>query len=62
MRVWLLILLLAGCEKPSRRALALDLGRIPGEGQLRTDVIGDNIVETATFVLVEAENTSKNGA
>ena len=62
MRAWILLLLLVGCEKPSRRTLDLELVRITGEGKLRTDVIGDNITETATFVLVDAENTSKDGA
>jgi len=61
-RAWILLLLLVGCEKTSRRTLDLELVRITGEGKLRTDVIGDNITETATFVLVDAENTSKDGA
>ena len=64
---WLLLglaldLSLVACEKPSRRQLDLDLVRITGEGKLRTDVVGDAIQETATFVLVDAENTGKEGA
>jgi hypothetical protein len=58
----LIVLSILACEKPSRRALDLDLVRITGEGKLRTDVVGDNVTETATFVLVDAENTSKDGA
>jgi hypothetical protein len=63
-RAWSLLLLLPvlACEKPSRRQLDLDLVRITGEGKLRTDVVGDAIQETATFVLVDAENTGKDGA
>jgi len=59
---WVLVLLIAACEKPSRRDLDLDLVRITGEGKLRTDTVGDAIEETATFVLVDAENTGKEGA
>ncbi|MEO6773850.1 MAG: hypothetical protein ABI467_12685 [Kofleriaceae bacterium] len=67
MRAWSVLLvlpsvLLIGCEKPSRRHLDLDLVRITGEGKLRTDVVGDAVQETATFVLVDAENTAKEGA
>ena len=63
--MWLLLIAVAGfgaCEKPSRRQLDLALVRITGEGKLRTDVVGDAIQETATFVLVDAENTGKEGA
>lgn len=62
MRLVCLLLLVAACEKPSRRQLDLDLVRITGEGKLRTDTVGDAIEETATFVLVDAENTGKEGA
>jgi len=58
----LLLLLLVACDKPSRKQLDLDLVKITGEGKLRTDVIGDDIQETATFVLVDAQNTSTDGA
>lgn len=59
--VWLAGLLIA-CGKPARRELELDLIRITGEGKLRTDTVGDTVEETATFVLVDAENTGKEGA
>jgi hypothetical protein len=59
---WLLLLAFFGCEKQTRKSLDLDLVRITGEGKLRTDLIGDNTIETATFVLVDAENTAKDGA
>lgn len=61
-RAWMLLLALVACEKSSRRQLDLDLVRITGEGKLRTDVVGDAIQETATFVLVDAENSGKEGA
>ena len=62
MRAWLLLVLLVACEDPSRRQLDLDLVHITGEGKLRTDVVGDAIQETATFVLVDAENAGREGA
>ena len=54
--------MVAACDRQTRKDLDLDLVRITGEGKLRTDVVGDNTVETATFVLVDAENTAKDGA
>lgn len=59
--VWLAGLVIA-CGKPARRELELGLIRITGEGKLRTDTVGDTVEETATFVLVDAENTGKEGA
>ncbi len=63
MRTWLVLCLLLACEKPSRRQLDLDRIRVTGEGKLRTDTVGGGeFSETATFVLVDAENTSTDGA
>ncbi len=59
--LWL-ALILAACGKPARHQLDLDFIKITGEGKLRTDTVGDTVMETATFVLVDAENTSKDGA
>jgi len=53
-----------GCSR-SRPARALDLDaiRIPGAARMRTDVVGDGAFSsTATFVLVDAENTAAEGA
>lgn len=54
--------LIVACGEPTRRELALDLIKITGEGKLRTDTVGDTVKETATFVLVDAENTGNEGA
>lgn len=62
LRGLLVLLALAGCEDTTRRSLDLDLVKITGQGKLRTDAIGDQVQETATFVLVDAENTGKDGA
>ncbi len=55
---------LAACgrSKPARH-LDLDAIRISGDARMRTDVVGDGkFASTATFVLVDAENTSADGA
>ena len=55
---------LAGCRhsKPARN-LDLDQIRLTGDARLRTDVVGDGkFASTASFVLVDAENTSAEGA
>ncbi|MFT3691832.1 MAG: hypothetical protein QM831_01740 [Kofleriaceae bacterium] len=62
MRGLLILLALAACEDTSRRSLDLDLVKITGQGKLRTDTVGDEVQETATFVLVDAQNTGKDGA
>lgn len=62
MRGVFLTLVLIACGKSARRELDLDLIKITGEGKLRTDTVGDQVQETATFVLVDAENTGKEGA
>jgi hypothetical protein len=55
---------IAGCghSKPARN-LDLDAIRISGDARMRTDTVGDGkFASTATFVLVDAENTSTEGA
>lgn len=55
-------LAVAGCAK-KRAELDHDLIRVTSDARLRTDTIGEGKhVELATFVLVEAENTSTQGA
>jgi hypothetical protein len=62
-RALLIVLALTACEKPTRRQLDLDLVRVTSEARLRTDTVGDGaFTETATFVLVDAENTGAEGA
>ena len=51
------------CASEPSRQLDTDLIRVTKDANLRTDTIGDGkFTELATFVLVEAENTSKEGA
>lgn len=55
---------LVGCKhsKPANN-LDLDAIRISGDARMRTDTIGDGkFASTATFVLVDAENTAADGA
>lgn len=57
-------MMLAGCgrSKPAHN-LDLDAVRIPGDARMRTDTVGDGkFASTATFVLVDAENTAADGA
>lgn len=59
-----LALLIAACarSKPARR-LELDAVRITGDARLRTDTVGDGkFASTASFVLIDAENTAPVGA
>jgi hypothetical protein len=59
----LIVLALAACEKPTNRQLDLDLVRITPDAKLRTDSVGEGqFSELATFVLVDAENTGREGA
>jgi hypothetical protein len=45
------------------RTLDPDAIRIPGAARMRTDIVGDGkFASTATFVLVDAENTAAEGA
>jgi hypothetical protein len=56
--------LAAGCarSKPAHN-LDLDAIRLTGDARLRTDTVGDGtFASTATFVLVDAENTAAQGA
>lgn len=51
------------CSKKSAREIDHDLIRVTNDARLRTDTVGDGKhTDVATFVLVEAENTSKDGA
>jgi hypothetical protein len=53
----------ACAKKPASHEIDHDLIRVTSDARLRTDTIGDGKwTELATFVLVEAENTSKEGA
>jgi len=55
---------ISGCghSKPARN-LDLDAIRISGDARMRTDAVGDGkFASTATFVLVDAENTATEGA
>lgn len=57
------LLALVGCEKRQARQLDFELIRVTSDARLRTDTIGDGkFTDLATFVLVEGENTSKEGA
>jgi hypothetical protein len=62
MRRLLLVVILMACSKPARH-LDLDAVRITGDARLRTDTVGDGkFASTASFVLVDAENTGGEGA
>jgi hypothetical protein len=51
-----------GRSRPARN-LDLDAIRISGDARMRTDVVGDGkFASTATFVLIDAENTAAEGA
>lgn len=53
----------AGCDAPTRRQLDLDVVRVTSNAKLRTDMVDDGAFsKTATFVLVDAENTGADGA
>lgn len=55
---------IAACSRSEPpRMLDPDMIRIPGAARMRTDVVGDGkFASTATFVLVDAENTAGVGA
>ncbi|HUJ63311.1 MAG TPA: hypothetical protein VLX92_32655 [Kofleriaceae bacterium] len=60
---WLVIAMLAGCEASKSRQLDHDLVHVSPGAELRTDTVGDGkFTDTATFVLVDAENTASEGA
>lgn len=57
------VLIALACGKPTRRQLDLDLVRVVANAKLRTDIVDDGaFAKTATFVLVDAENTGDEGA
>ena len=59
----LLVLALVGCEAKQMRDLDLDKIDVSRDAKLRTDTVGEGTTESqATFVLVDAENTGKEGA
>src|SRR5882757_8886534 len=60
--LWGLGLAACGRSKPAHN-LDLDAIRISGDARMRTDTVGDGkFASTATFVLVDAENTATDGA
>lgn len=64
MRAWILALVaVAACAKSKAHQLDLDFIRVSTDARLRTDAVGvGKFEEQATFVLVDADNTSKEGA
>jgi hypothetical protein len=59
----LVLIALVACEGNKSRELDHDLIRVPNNARLRTDTVGGGrFEEQATFVLVDAENTAKEGA
>ena len=62
-RALAILLALTACESASPRQLDLDRVRVTSDARLRTDTVGgEEFAETATFVLVDAENTATDGA
>jgi hypothetical protein len=63
-RAWILALVaVAACAKSKAHQLDLDFIRVSADAKLRTDTVGvGQFEEQATFVLVDADNTSKEGA
>lgn len=58
-----LLFVAVGCEASNHRALDLALVRISPNAKLRTDTVDDGrFASTATFVLVDAENTGDDSA
>ena len=63
MRAWVILLAITACAKSKSHQLDLDFIRVSADARLRTDTVGvGTFEETATFVLVDADNTSKEGA
>jgi len=63
MRVWVLLIALVACNAKKPVEVDHSLIRITKDANLRTDTIGGGAhTDLATFALVEAENTSKQGA
>jgi hypothetical protein len=62
-RVLVIALALVACAKKETRQLDFDKIRVTSDAKLRTDTIGaGKFTDLATFVLVEGENTSEQGA
>lgn len=62
-RVVVLLVALVACGKHEARQLDRDLIHVTSDARLRTDSVGGGkFTDLATFVLVEAENTAKDGA
>ena len=61
---WLLSIALLACSKSAGpRKLDPDLIKVSPDARMRTDTVGDGeFTDTSTFVLVDAENTSGEGA
>jgi hypothetical protein len=60
---FVMVVAFAACAKKSSRDLDHDLIRVTSDAHMRTDTVGDGkFTDLSTFVLVEAENTSKEGA
>ncbi len=59
-----LLLICAACSRPEpAKHLDLDLVRVSGNARMRTDIVGGGrFTDTATFVLVDAENVADTGA
>ena len=63
MRAVFVLLALAACEKSANKLLDLDKIVVTGDARLRTDTVGaGEFARKAMFVLVDAENTSGDGA
>lgn len=64
MRAIMVLLGLAACEAPrSARSIDPDLVKVLPDARLHTDTVGEGkFAEQATFVLVDAENTGRDGA
>jgi hypothetical protein len=59
----LVLMALLACEGSKSRELDHELIRVSPDARLRTDTVGEGkFEEQATFVLVDAENTGKEGA
>src|SRR5687767_5727490 len=51
------------CRSEPARSLDLELIRVSADARMRTDTVGDGAFQdTATFVLVDAENRAAEGA
>lgn len=64
MRAWILgLVAISACAKSKAHQLDLDFIRVSADAKLRTDTVGvGTFEEQATFVLVDADNTSREGA